>query len=454
MARFLTTALLCISCLGCFSASAASHYVYILTGQSNSLGAVKGSPATPEQLARYASDALLWSGNMERDSGKPFDPAPSWGKVQPQLPRYNGSLCMGPEYGFAHMMQRHKWHSSASQSVCVIKASLDGGGNTFWLPGKPAYATLSATVQSGLAALEGKAHVQALLYLQGESDKGEEITQAPARLLSLKSRLQKLVKQGLKYAVVGQCASWFDKDAKDAKGNTTAQLMLELSQKKKEVAFVRTRDLTKITSGDNMGVHYDGISQITIGARFAYAVAVMEKLPLGFVRGDDPDAALDAPAAWWGNKAPKADDVITWDISSYRGSDKLRSALSVAGLEVDDPAAGAVTLQAAAHKAALSVGARGITLREGDLSLNCTLVTSADQTWRLAAGRSLKVSSLSGSGTITIDAPADATLELQLKAAPAQAWRLPQDMPQVRATIGGKPARFVKRGDVYMLEVE
>lgn len=432
------------------AAHAESDYVYILTGQSNSLGAVKGSPATPEQLKRYESEGLLWSGNMERDSGRTFDKSPSWQKVQPQLPEYNGSLCMGPEYGFAHMMQRRGWHSGAR--IRIIKASLDGGGNSFWLPGKPAYVTLCKTINGGLAALKGKPHVQALLYLQGESDKGEEISLAPARFEKLKANLQKEVKRGLKYAVVGQCATWFKKDTEDDKGNTTAGLMYALAQKKKkEIGWVYTRDLSKITSGDNMGVHYDGLSQITIGARFAYAVATLEKLPFGFVRGDTPERPLDSGSAWWGGKPPRESDVITWDISSCRGGDSLNKGLIVAGVRVEDPGAGKVSL-AGKKSAVLKVGSKGIELKEGDLEISCRLVTAADQTWTLGDCRTLKISKLEGSGAITVIAPPSATLELNLSSDTAQEWILPQEMPQVKATINGKPAEFVKQGDTYKLK--
>ena len=45
--------------LGCVTQAVPTNHVYILTGQSNSLGAVKGSPASPEQLEKYSSKGLL-----------------------------------------------------------------------------------------------------------------------------------------------------------------------------------------------------------------------------------------------------------------------------------------------------------------------------------------------------------------------------------------------------------
>ena len=439
--------------------AAEMHHVYILTGQSNSLGAVKGTPATAEQLERYGSKGRLWNGNMVRDTGVCFDTSPTWQQVQPQLPIYNGNPCMGPEYGLCHMMQRRKWHTKPGHDVCIIKASLDGGGNSFWLPVGEAWKSLTATLKKALGELRGDTKVQALLYLQGESDKGEEITKAPERFLSLHSRLQKEVKKGLRYAVAGQCATWHQMDTQDAKGNTTAQLMYDMTRKKKSVGWVRTRDLTKITSGDSMGVHYDGKSQITIGARYAYAIALLEKLPLISARSDNPEAPLDAPAAWWGGKLPSADEVATWDVAAANAGDTLTKPLALGGLRVEDPFRGLVTIKGSSAKAALHIGAQGIQLREGDLALHCAVVAEAGQTWQLAAGRKLALGTPSqpvaltgAAGEITVDAAPDAVLELHLSAAPACTWRMAGEMPQVQATLKGRPAHFVRKGDAYVLE--
>ena len=439
-------------------ASAASNYVYILTGQSNSLGAVKGSPASSETLDRYSSHGLLWNGNMKRDSGECFELNPSWDGVSPQLPAYDGSLCMGPEYGFSYMMHHRGWHTEGGDKLYVVKASLDGGGNKFWMPGAPAYKSLSRTVKSALAKL-GQAKVQGLLYLQGESDKGDEVSAAPARFQGLHARLKKEVGKGLKYAVAGECATWNGSEEEDAAGNTTAKLMYALAKKNKSIGWVRTRDLTKITSGDSMGVHYDGKSQITIGSRYAYAVAVQEKLPMGSVRSDAPEVSLDSSAAWWGGKMPKEDDVACWDVAAANVSDRLCRNMSVGGLLVEDPFRGEVSIAPDGEKSTvLRIGKQGIALQQGNLALACDLHLRSDQTWRLESGRKLLIGTpespvaLSGSAVITIQAPADALLELHLAAAPECEWNMPGEQPQVLATIGGKPAQLVKQGSLYKLE--
>lgn len=432
--------------------AAAKNYVYILTGQSNSLGAVKGSPATDAMLERFSSSAKLWNGNMVRDTGVCFEKSPAWVQVAPQLPRY-GHLCMGPEYGFAYMMQRHGWHTSGADKLFIIKASLDGGGNSFWLPKGAAWSSLSASVKKARAALRGDSKVQALLYLQGESDKGEEITLAPTRFLNMHARLKKVVGQGLRYAVAGECATWNGREEKDAAGHTTASLMCAMADKEKHIGWVRTRDLSKITSGDQMGVHYDGRSQLTIGARYAYATALLEKLPLTPTRGDHPQAALNTRSAWWGGMLPGEHTVATWDLSAANVQDTLSGKLAVAGLAVEYPFRGGVSISASGAAAQLSVGAEGIQLRGGSLELLCAVHTAADQTWALAPGCTLTLGSaaqpvsLSGSGCITLAPAADSAVELHLSSPPPQRWKLAAPSPGLRLFINGQAASFKPLSD-------
>ncbi len=446
--------------LGSLSCRAETNHVYILTGQSNSLGAVKGSPASAEQLEHYKSEALLWNGNMQRDSGEPFEKSPEWKTVAPQLPDYHGGLCMGPEYGFGSMMQRRGWHAAAGDRICVIKASLDGGGNSHWCSDAASYKSLVDSATKALAALKGKPVVHELLYLQGESDSGNEISAAPERFVSLMTRLPKDIgKSGLKQAVVGECATWGGKDG-EHQGKKTVQLMHELSLKKKNIGWVRTRDLPKITVGDNMQVHYNGHAQIAIGARYAYAVALLEKLPVGCVRGDDPEARLDSPAAWWGGKLPKPDRVVSWDISAANVSEeKLGKNWTVGGLSVEDPFGGCVTVKLAGTSATLTLGKKGISLLgEGDLVLQVPLSVSADQTWKLAEGRHLTIGTesspvaLSGSARISLQVNQGAKLEMHLTAAPEVTWLLPAPLPDAVLSVDGKPARFVQQGDAYIIK--
>lgn len=438
----------------------AANYVYLLTGQSNSLGAVKGSPATPGQLERYASGGMLWNGNMVRDTGECFEKNPAWVRVEPQLPRYT-ALCMGPEYGFAHMMQRRGWHAGNGDKVYIIKASLDGGGNSYWLPDGAAWKSLTGTLHRAMGALKGRTSMPCLLYLQGESDKGEEIAKAAVRFADLHKRLRKEAAKhhtaSLRFAVVGECATWSGRETTDDRGRTSAGQMRQMAAADSSVGWVRTRDLSKISSGDNMGVHYDGKSQLTIGARYAYAVARLEKLPVCCARSDDAAALLSTPGAWWSGKAPGAGDVLVWDMAAANAEDKLGRDMSVAGVRVEDPFAGGVVVAAGARQETLRVGARGIELEEGDLTLHCALEVAGGQTWRLAAGRKLAVGSpskpveLKGRARIVLAGAPDAVVELHCANVSQVEWAPGTGGPVLRATIAGKPATLTPAGAVYKL---
>ena len=84
--------------------------IFLLTGQSNSLGAVKGSPASPELLKKYEpKNTLYWNENFGQREGVFPGASTSWEQGRPAMPRYNGSLCMGPEYGLSliHIFEMH-----------------------------------------------------------------------------------------------------------------------------------------------------------------------------------------------------------------------------------------------------------------------------------------------------------------------------------------------------------
>ena len=102
--------------------SAKELKIFLLTGQSNSLGAVKGSPASPALLKKYEpKETLNWHENFGQREGVFPGASTSWEQVRPAMPRYNGNLCMGPEYGFAFTLEKNGWFKDAD--VAVVKAS-------------------------------------------------------------------------------------------------------------------------------------------------------------------------------------------------------------------------------------------------------------------------------------------------------------------------------------------
>lgn len=479
-------------------------HVYILTGQSNSLGAVKGDPASAETLGYYSTDkggsesVKMWDGNMAGSLSDPTtggiawsNEGKTWMTVQPQqAPSGNGSHgkagtpyenltgqadlrsaweggqgngVMGPEYGFAYMMQKKGWNDSGANDVAVIKVSRDGGGNSNWV--KPTtqgqvngYTFLLEGVLEALKNVDNSydtVELDGLMYLQGESDAAgsAEISQAKQRYQAFVENLKADLSAAgitaeikLNDSVVGEPATWNGTD-RTTGNTTTAKELLALSQENEHVGYVYTRDLGKINSGDTMGVHYDGNSEITIGARYAYAMAAtqgMDTTEDGSVRvrsqkyGDpqlnETAVSLNDAAAWWQSSgdavaysaASMADTVAVWDVSSAnmgattQGAETLAADLSVKGIRIEDPYAdddttgthnATITIKNAEGKnATLTVGAAGIELQRGNLNLQTKVATNAAQTWTVAGGKKLTVAnSIGGTDTVTLHKHADVT---------------------------------------------
>lgn len=475
-------------------------HVYILTGQSNSLGAVKGDPASAETLAYYstakdgAEAVTMWDGNMAGSLSDPTtgglawsNEGKTWMTVQPQqAPSGNGSHgsagtpyesltgqadlrsaweggqgkgVMGPEYGFAHMMQRKGWNDDSANDVAIIKVSRDGGGNSNWV--KPTtegqvngYTFLLESVIEAVRKADAgydSIELDGLMYLQGESDKNGEITAASERyqnfLANLKADLNAVginATVKLTDSVVGEPANWNGSDT--TYGNTTtAKEMLALSQSHEDIGYVYTRDLGKINSGDNMGVHYDGNSEITIGARYAYAMAATQGMDTtegctvrvrsqqyGDAQLNETPVSLNDASAWWQSSGDAvaysaesmADTVAVWDVSSAnmggttQGAETLSADLSVKGIRIEDPYAdddttgthnATITIRnAAGADATLTVGNAGIELQRGNLNLQTKVATNGAQTWTVAGGKTLTVAnSIGGTDTVSLHKHAD-----------------------------------------------
>ena len=393
-------------------------HAYILTGQSNSLGAVKGSPAPAAMREKYKSTGLLWNGNMNKDGGL-FVTSPSWQTVAPQLPAYSGNNCMGPEYGFSYMMQQKGWLMNEGDTLGVIKASLDGGGDEYWVKGggHGNYALVVQSVKDAYNAAKAQGYdtvsIDGLMYLQGESNThgGTTVqTNYTAFLTNLRTDLLMAGIPGSAIlfngnSVLGEPATWNQTDTslggESNAGDTHTQLE-NLAKNTEGIGFVYTRDLDKITSGDTMGVHYNGESQITIGARYAYAFAVQGGIDVGQVRGSNDQVALTDAAAWWNATAPDDTTVLEWDISSVSTPSKAAAAagygnyiangatLNAKGITINGAYKQCVTI----NGGTISLGSSGIETHEADLVVNSAMVANDTQTWSGEDGYSITVGSL------------------------------------------------------------
>lgn len=407
--------------------------IFLLTGQSNSLGAVKGSPAPPELLKWYEPQSTLyWHENFGQREGVFPGASTSWEQVRPAVPRYNGNLCMGPEYGFAFVLEKHGWFKDAD--VAIIKASRDGGGNSHWQKNGQAYKMLVQAVNNACAAVDksrySKVAFAGLLYLQGESNAGAEVPESASRLTELLNNLSADLKPcgdtsalGAQKAVIGENANWAGKNETDpetgnvtgglegrdttVQGKTTRQVMKDLASSRPGMGHVPTRDLPKLTSGDGMGVHYSGKSQISIGARFAYEAARLAGKDAGSVRSGDYEAFLGSPEAWMNRKLP-GKNVCVWDVASSVKPSLVAGTVKLFGIRVDDPAVETVVIEGAgASGDRLVLGPGGIRLAEGkNLLIRGNVQLAGKQSWNIPGGSTVTVAPLPSAGPNGKEVPA------------------------------------------------
>lgn len=416
MIYFLPFLLLCLISV----CSAKELKVFLLTGQSNSLGAVKGSPASPELLKKYEPKATLyWHENFGQREGVFPGASTSWEQVRPAMPRYNGSLCMGPEYGFAFTLEKNGWFKDAD--VAVVKASRDGGDNSHWQKNGQAYKALVQAVKNACAAVDKSAHSKVsfagLLYLQGESNAGASVPASAARFLELLDNLAADLKPygdtsalAAQKAMVGENANWAGKNETDSvtgnitgglegrdtevQGKTTHQVMKELGLSRSGLGYVPTRDLPKLIAGDNMGVHYSGQSQISIGARFAYEAARLAGKDAGSVRSGRYEIPLGSPDAWMNRKMP-GKNVGVWNVASSVKPSLVSGVVKLFGIRVEDPAVDTVVIDGSgASGDRLVLGPGGIRLAEGkNLLLTVNVQLAGKQVWNIPGGSTVEIGS-------------------------------------------------------------
>jgi len=264
--------------------------VYVLTGQSNSLGTTfnEGSTAAQYGPGTNPADAnarFFWS-NV---SGSGYPPAlygdSSGALTTLQMQQGLGvdPAFWGPEFGFARTMS-----AAGAANVMVIKASRGGGGNTLW--DKAAFEAnqnsghmwghLRDTVDAALTTAQNAGYqvkVRGLLYLQGESNGAAEASLADQRLSSLAADLQGRINTNFANAasdmktVIGEIAA----SSSNASRVTTTNLQRSLADRRDDMTFIQTHDLPLKSDG----LHFGRGAKLAIGQRFADALLDLQTRP-------------------------------------------------------------------------------------------------------------------------------------------------------------------------------
>ena len=244
--------------------------VFVLTGQSNSLGTT-ADPAeddtSPGEDPLDARIPFLWSNRSARAGDDPAmlygDSGGSIVSLRAQQGEGANPQFWGPEIGFGRRLA-----AKGVANVLIVKASRGGGGNGYWLRGSPddhMYRHVVQTVRQAVSALpEGTGfEIVALLYVQGESDSEPEAKASAQRLRLLARNLrQDLPRAGnMKILVGGIAAAGGHRDMVRAQQSS----LPGLSPRSR---YIDTVDLRPQLYD---GLHFNKAAKLELGRRMADA---------------------------------------------------------------------------------------------------------------------------------------------------------------------------------------
>lgn len=251
----------------------ATHYkLFILTGQSNSLGTTNGGEADPSSGSDAADQHVLFSWhNVVNDttslghSGLTLEPeqtTANFTTLQDQQGGYYGGSAThwGPEINFARTLYR-----AGVRDFGVVKVSRGGGGNTNWHKDSNGhmYSQILETVGEAVASLpDGDTYeIVGMLYLQGESDNASEAAIAGERLKELTDNLRADLANATDLHTVSAGTT-----AAGGDSNTSREATASVTS---YIDFFPNLDLTDQLGPD--GLHLNKEGKFTVGDRFAQA---------------------------------------------------------------------------------------------------------------------------------------------------------------------------------------
>lgn len=247
----------------------AAHYkLFVLTGQSNSLGTTNAGEADPSPGTDPADSHIkfFWHNWADAttslgDSGGVFTTLQSQ-----QGGYYAGSAThWGPEMDCGRMLYR-----AGVRNFGIIKCSRGGGGNSLW--SKTAsdhhmYTHVVDAVNTATATLTSAGdtfEIAGLFYLQGESDSTAEAAIADTRIKELTDNLRTDLPNAstMQCIIGGIAAAGTTRDtvrSKQALAGTTYSY----------IDYFSNLDLQASTAPDNL--HFNKAAKLTIGERYAQA---------------------------------------------------------------------------------------------------------------------------------------------------------------------------------------
>lgn len=269
--RWLAGLLACLAGLaaGPFDARAAHYRLFVLTGQSNSLGTTNAGEADPSPGSDPADGRVLfyWHNWVDAttslgSSGGAFTSlqAQQGGYVYP-----GSATHWGPEINFGRTLYR-----AGVRDFGIVKCSRGGGGNTFWLKDSADDHMYDKVVDAVTAAGQvltaggDTFEVAGLLYLQGESDSPAEAAEAGTRFKTLVDNLRAdLPNAGNLFGMIGGIA------AAGATRDTVRANQQAIGASTGYIDSFSNLDLQAWTAADNL--HFNKAAKLRIGERYAQA---------------------------------------------------------------------------------------------------------------------------------------------------------------------------------------
>jgi hypothetical protein len=238
--------------------------IFVLTGQSNSLGTTADpdeKDITPGVDPLDQQIPFFWSNHSTRGSGVLY--GNSEGKIltlRVQQGAGQDPLFWGPEFGFGRTLA-----AAGLTDFLIVKASRGGGGNSFWLKGHSddhMYRHVVDTVRNAVEQLPKGTEfdIVGLLYLQGESDDAAEAEVAGERLQMLARNLREdLPKASKLRVIVGGIVIGGFRDVVHAQQSSLPKL---------DPSF-RYLDNREWKHRRYDGLHYDKPAKLELGQRLA-----------------------------------------------------------------------------------------------------------------------------------------------------------------------------------------
>jgi len=241
--------------------------VFVLTGQSNSLGTTADpgeKDISPGEDPFDAGIPFFWCNRSARaGDGPTVLYGDSGGKIvslRPQQGEGKNPLFWGPEIGFGRQLA-----AAGVTNILIVKASRGGGGNGHWLKNGQMYLHLLQTVRQAVSALPTGTDfdISALLYVQGESDSSAEAKASGERLRLLAKNLRRDLPhaQNMKVVVGGIAAVGANRDI-------VRDQQSRLSTTDPTFLYINTLDLRPKLYDQ---LHFNKSAKLELGSRMADA---------------------------------------------------------------------------------------------------------------------------------------------------------------------------------------